>query len=93
MLRAAKASHAQITVETCPHYLHFAAEDIRDGATEFKCCPPVRERANREQQRITREERRYDEARLGKDDAEENRVHPKMILGDQLDEMPVEMQH
>ena len=48
-LRAAKASGAQITVETCPHYLHFAAEDIRDGATEFKCCPPVRERANREQ--------------------------------------------
>jgi allantoinase len=49
MLRAAKASPAQITVETCPHYLHFAAEDIADGATEFKCCPPIRERANREQ--------------------------------------------
>jgi len=49
MLRAAKASGAQLTVETCPHYLHFAAEDIRDGATEFKCCPPIRERANGEQ--------------------------------------------
>ena len=49
MLRAAKASDQQITVETCPHYLHFAAEDIADGATEFKCCPPIRERANREQ--------------------------------------------
>jgi allantoinase len=49
MLRAAKASGAQITVETCPHYLHFAAEDIPDGATEFKCCPPIRERENREQ--------------------------------------------
>jgi len=48
-LRAAKASGAQLTVETCPHYLHFAAEDISDGATEFKCCPPIRERANREQ--------------------------------------------
>jgi allantoinase len=48
-LRAAKASGALLTVETCPHYLHFAAEDIRDGATEFKCCPPIRERANREQ--------------------------------------------
>ncbi len=48
-LRAAKASGAQLTVETCPHYLHFAAEDIRDGATEFKCCPPIRERENREQ--------------------------------------------
>lgn len=48
MLRAAKQSGAEITVETCPHYLHFAAEDIRQGATEFKCCPPIRERANRE---------------------------------------------
>lgn len=48
MLRAAKQSGAAITIETCPHYLHFAAEDIRDGATEFKCCPPVRERENRE---------------------------------------------
>jgi allantoinase len=49
MLRAAKASGANITVETCPHYLHFAAEDIADGTTEFKCCPPIRERENREQ--------------------------------------------
>jgi allantoinase len=49
MLRAAKQSGAQITVETCPHYLHFAAEDIGEGATEFKCCPPIRERENREQ--------------------------------------------
>jgi allantoinase len=49
MLRAAKQSGAPLTIETCPHYLHFAAEDIRDGATEFKCCPPIRERANREQ--------------------------------------------
>src|SRR6266550_3423145 len=47
-VRAAKALGAQLTVETCPHYLHFAAEDIRDGATEFKCCPPIRERENRE---------------------------------------------
>jgi allantoinase len=38
-----------ITAETCPHYLTFAAEDIPDGATEFKCCPPIRERENREQ--------------------------------------------
>jgi allantoinase len=49
MLRAAKAAEAAITAETCPHYLHFAAEEIRDGATEFKCCPPIRERENREQ--------------------------------------------
>jgi allantoinase len=38
-----------ITVETCPHYLHFAAENIPDGATQFKCAPPIREYANREQ--------------------------------------------
>ncbi len=38
-----------ITAETCPHYLSFAAEDVPDGATEFKCCPPIRERENREQ--------------------------------------------
>jgi allantoinase len=49
ILRAAKATGALLTIETCPHYLHFAAEDIRDGATEFKCCPPIRERENREQ--------------------------------------------
>src|SRR6185436_19687265 len=48
-LRAAKSSGLPITVETCPHYLHFAAEEISDGATEFKCCPPIRERENREQ--------------------------------------------
>ena len=48
-LRAAKASGTKLTVETCPHYLHFAAEEIEDGATEFKCCPPIRERENREQ--------------------------------------------
>ncbi|MEO5588285.1 MAG: amidohydrolase family protein, partial [Gemmatimonadaceae bacterium] len=31
-----------LTVETCPHYLTFAAEDIPDGATEYKCAPPIR---------------------------------------------------
>ncbi|HVF47347.1 MAG TPA: allantoinase AllB [Pyrinomonadaceae bacterium] len=48
MLRAARAEGLPITVETCPHYLTFAAEEIADGATHFKCCPPVRERGNRE---------------------------------------------
>lgn len=48
-LRGAKAAGVRLTVETCPHYLHLAAENIPDGATEFKCCPPIRERANREQ--------------------------------------------
>ena len=49
LLRDAKAAGARITAETCPHYLTFAAEEIPDGATEFKCCPPIRERENREQ--------------------------------------------
>jgi allantoinase len=49
MLRDAKALGVQLSVETCPHYLHFASEDIGDGATEFKCCPPIRERENRAQ--------------------------------------------
>jgi allantoinase len=45
---AAKAEGLPFTVETCPHYLTFAAEDIPPGATHYKCCPPVRERENRE---------------------------------------------
>lgn len=49
LLRAARAEGLPLTVETCPHYLTFAAEDIPDNATHFKCCPPVRERENREQ--------------------------------------------
>ncbi len=48
LLRQARAEGLPITVETCPHYLTFAAEDIEAGHTHFKCCPPVRERENRE---------------------------------------------
>jgi len=48
LLKAARAEGLPLTVETCPHYLTFAAEEIPDGATHFKCCPPVRERENRE---------------------------------------------
>jgi allantoinase len=48
MLRAARAAGVRVTAETCPHYLALAAEDVPDGATEFKCCPPVREAANRD---------------------------------------------
>ncbi len=48
MLRKAKVSGVRITAETCPHYLYFAAEQIPDKATQFKCCPPIRERENRE---------------------------------------------
>jgi len=49
VLRRAQREGVRITAETCPHYLHFAAEEIPEGATEFKCCPPIREHANREQ--------------------------------------------
>jgi allantoinase len=49
VLREARKTGVSITAETCPHYLFFAAEEIGDGATEFKCCPPIRERENREQ--------------------------------------------
>jgi allantoinase len=47
MLRAAKAEGLPITVETCPHYLYFAAEDIPDGRTDLKCAPPIRGSENR----------------------------------------------
>ena len=42
------ASAPNVTTETCPHYLTFAAEEIAEGATEFKCAPPIREASNRE---------------------------------------------
>jgi allantoinase len=48
MLRSARRDGVRLSVETCPHYLTFAAEEIRDGATQFKCCPPIREAQNRE---------------------------------------------
>lgn len=44
----ARGAGVPLTVETCPHYLTLAAEDIEDGATPFKCCPPVRGPANAE---------------------------------------------
>jgi allantoinase len=47
-LRQARADGVRISVETCPHYLTFAAEEVPDGATSFKCCPPIREQAHRE---------------------------------------------
>jgi allantoinase len=48
-LAAARAEGLPITIESCPHYLHFAAEEIRDGDTLFKCAPPIRNEANRDQ--------------------------------------------
>ncbi|MEJ2856282.1 MULTISPECIES: allantoinase AllB [unclassified Saccharothrix] len=47
-LRRARADGVRVTAETCPHYLTFIAEEIGDRATHFKCCPPIRDAANRE---------------------------------------------
>ena len=46
-LHAARGEGLPITVETCPHYLSFCADDIPDGDARFKCAPPIREAANR----------------------------------------------
>jgi allantoinase len=48
LIAAARADGVRITGETCPHYLGFAAEEIPDGATEYKCAPPIREAKQRE---------------------------------------------
>jgi len=47
-IAGARAAWVPITAETCPHYLTFAAGEIPDGATEFKCAPPIRDAAHRE---------------------------------------------
>ena len=48
-LEAARQEGLDLSVETCPHYLTLAAEEILDGVTAAKCCPPVREGRNREE--------------------------------------------
>ena len=48
ILRRARAEGLSLSAETCPHYLVFNAESIPDGATRFKCAPPIREREHRE---------------------------------------------
>jgi allantoinase len=48
LIAAARSAGLPLTVETCPHYLVFAAEEIPDGDPRFKCAPPIRERENRE---------------------------------------------
>src|SRR5260370_24095104 len=46
LLRAAKLEGLPVSVETCPHYLHFSSDKIPDGQTLFKCAPPIRSREN-----------------------------------------------
>ncbi|NUP16329.1 MAG: allantoinase AllB [Streptomyces sp.] len=48
LIAEAKRDGVRITVETCPHYLTLTAEEVPDGASEFKCCPPIRESANQD---------------------------------------------
>ncbi|MEV8319166.1 allantoinase AllB [Streptomyces sp. NPDC059900] len=48
LIAAAKREGVKLTVETCPHYLTLTAEEVPDGASEFKCCPPIREAANQD---------------------------------------------
>jgi allantoinase len=47
-IREARDRGVRLTVETCPHYLTLTAESVPDGATAFKCCPPIREEGNRD---------------------------------------------
>lgn len=46
-IAAARDRGVRITVETCPHYLTLLSEEIADGLTAYKCCPPIREESNR----------------------------------------------
>ncbi len=49
LIKSAKEDGINITVETCPHYLSLTAEEIADGATQYKCCPPIREKKNQDE--------------------------------------------
>ncbi|WP_408058651.1 allantoinase AllB [Streptomyces niveus] len=48
LIAAARREGVRLTVESCPHFLTLTAEEVPDGATEFKCCPPIREAANQD---------------------------------------------
>src|SRR5262249_18398692 len=48
LVAAARTRGVAVTAETCPHYLHFCTDDVPDGATEYKCAPPIRAAADRD---------------------------------------------
>ncbi|GAA3456656.1 allantoinase AllB [Dactylosporangium matsuzakiense] len=48
LLREAQAGGVRATAETCPHYLILDGQAVPDGATEYKCCPPIRDPANQD---------------------------------------------
>jgi len=60
VILAAKSEGLPVTVETCPHYLHFAAEEVPDGDARYKCAPPIRERRERDRLRTLLAEGRLD---------------------------------
>jgi len=48
IIAGARAGGVRVSAETCPHYLTFCAEEVPEGATEYKCCPPIRDSAHRD---------------------------------------------
>ena len=48
MIVKAKAAGIKISAETCPHYLSLSAEEVSEGLTQYKCCPPIREQENQD---------------------------------------------
>lgn len=48
LLRKARAQGINVTAETCPHYLSLAAEEVQQGDTRHKCCPPIRSQSNQD---------------------------------------------
>ncbi len=48
LIRRTKKEGLRVTAETCPHYLFFSSSYIRDGSTEYKCAPPIRDSRNNE---------------------------------------------
>jgi allantoinase len=48
IIAAARSDGVRVTTETCPHYLTFCAEEVPDGGTLYKCCPPIRDAAHRD---------------------------------------------
>lgn len=69
MITDAKNEGIPLTVETCPHYLTLAAEDVPAKATQFKCCPPIRNKANQ----VTLQNRRFHIRQLSK-------LNPKLCV-------------
>ena len=44
-----KQKGVDVTIETCPHYLHFTDEDVERVGAALKCAPPLRSREVQEE--------------------------------------------